>query len=140
MKKLIQLLKKRRDFVLYVGFGALTTAINYGTYYVLYNALGVANIPSTAVAWVFSVAFAYISNKLWVFESRSFSFEVLKREISTFLAARVLSGLMDTGIMALTVDVLKMNGNVWKLISNVLVVILNYAASVLVIFRKNNKS
>ena len=140
MKKLIQLLKKRRDFVLYVGFGALTTAINYGTYYVLYNALGVANIPSTAVAWVFSVAIAYISNKLWVFESRSFSFEVLKREISTFLAARVLSGLMDTGIMALTVDVLKMNGNVWKLISNVLVVILNYAASVLVIFRKNNKS
>ena len=136
MEKIARLIKKHRDMALYIAFGAATTAINYGAYCALYNAAGIANIPSTAAAWVISVAFAYITNKLWVFESRSFAKEILKKEIPAFLAARVLSGLMDAGIMALAVDALKQNGNVWKLVSNVLVVIFNYIASKLVIFRK----
>ena len=136
MEKLIGFVKKHWDMALYIIFGAATTAVNYGTYFALYNVAEIANIPSTAVAWAISVAFAYITNKLWVFESRSFAKEILKREIPAFLAARILSGLMDTGIMALTVDMLKRNGNVWKLISNVFVVIFNYVASKLVIFRK----
>lgn len=136
MEKIVRLFKKHRDIVLYAVFGAATTVVNYATYYTLYNALGVANVPSTIVAWALSVVFAYITNKLWVFGSRSFSFQTLKREIPAFVAARVLSGLMDTGIMALTVDRLGMNGNIWKLISNVLVVILNYIASKMIIFRK----
>lgn len=97
--------------------------------------IGIPNVPSTIIAWVLAVAFAFITNKLWVFESRSFDGMTLKHEIPTFLGARIGTGLLDVGIMYLAVDVMNWNSTVWKLISNVIVIILNYIASKLVIFR-----
>ena len=77
-------------------------------------------------------------NKIWVFESRSFDRKTLLRELWTFVAARLATGLLDMGIMYLAVDVLGGNGLVWKLISNVIVIILNYVFSKLIVFRKQD--
>ena len=82
-----------------------------------------------------SVLFAYITNKLWVFESRSFNKQVLSHEIPTFFGARLLSGLIDLGIMFVFVDIMFFPAMVVKIISNVFVVIFNYIASKLVIFK-----
>ena len=98
--------------------------------------LTIPNVPSTIIAWVFAVIFAYITNKLWVFNSKSFDVTTLKHEIPTFFAARILTGILDVIIMYVAVDVLHMNATIWKLISNILVVILNYTTSKLVIFKK----
>ena len=135
-EKMIDLIKKYKSFILYVFFGALTTAVNIGTYMLCYNFTGIANVPSTIIAWVAAVLFAYITNKLFVFESRSFEFKVLCREMASFFGCRFLTGVMDVVIMYVSVDMLGSNSTVWKILSNVLVMIANYVASKLIIFKK----
>ena len=139
MEKIRELMKKYKGMILYVFFGALATFVNWGAYWLCFNVLGIANVPSTIIAWVAAVIFAFMTNKLWVFESKSFDKKTLAHEIPTFFGARVLTGLLDVGIMYVAVDVLHWNGNVWKLISNVIVIILNYVASKFVIFKKKEE-
>ena len=138
MEKIKALFIKYKEQILYVFFGGLTTLINWGAYALCYKVLSVPNIPSTVIAWILGVAFAFITNKLWVFESKSFDRKTLLRELWTFVAARLATGLLDMGIMYLAVDVLGGNGLVWKLISNVIVIILNYVFSKLIVFRKQD--
>ena len=122
---------------MYAVFGGLTTVVNMASYYLTYNILHIPNVPSTVIAWVLAVAFAFVTNKLWVFDSPSFDAQTLKHEIPTFFGARLATGVLDVVIMYLAVDVAHMNPTLWKLISNVLVIIINYAASKLIIFKKN---
>lgn len=140
IQKVKALIVKYQDMILYVFFGALATLVNTASYYLCYNIIGMSNVPSVIIAWLLAVVFAFFTNKLWVFKSKSFAPDVLKHEIPTFFGARLLTGLLDLGIMYLAVDVLHGNGTVWKLISNILVIILNYVASKLIIFKKKDKS
>lgn len=139
MDKIKALALKYKEQILYVFFGGLTTLINWGAYALCYNVLGVSNVPSVIIAWILGVEFAFVTNKIWVFESRSFDTKTVLRELWTFVAARLVTGLLDLGIMYLAVDVLGGNGNVWKLISNVIVIILNYVFSKLIVFKKQEK-
>ncbi|MCE5196001.1 MAG: GtrA family protein [Negativicutes bacterium] len=129
-------INKYKTLIFYLFFGIITTFINLIIYHILYTIFTIPNIFSTAIAWIFAVIFAYLTNKLWVFNSKAVDGFTLKHEISTFFAARILTGILDVVIMYAAVDVLRMNATIWKLISNILVVILNYAASKLIIFRK----
>ena len=140
IEKIKALILKYQDMILYVFFGALATLVNTASYYLCYNIIGMSNVPSVIIAWLLAVVFAFFTNKLWVFKSKSFAPDVLKHEIPTFFGARLLTGLLDLGIMYLAVDVLHGNGTVWKLISNILVIILNYVASKLIIFKKKDES
>ena len=140
IQKVKALVVKYQDMILYVFFGALATLVNTASYYLCYNIIGISNVPSVIIAWLLAVVFAFFTNKLWVFKSKSFAPDVLKHEIPTFFGARLLTGLLDLGIMYLAVDVLHGNGTVWKLISNILVIILNYVASKLIIFKKKDES
>ena len=135
MTKIKELLIKYKSFIMYAIFGVLTTVVNIAVYYLCFNIIGIPNVPSTIIAWILAVSFAFITNKLWVFDSPSFSADVLKHEIPTFFGARLATGLLDVGIMYLTVDVLHWNSTLWKLISNILVIIINYVASKLLIFK-----
>lgn len=138
MQTLKGLIKKYQSVISYLFFGACTTAVNWATYALLYNCCGVGNRPSVAVAWLISVLFAYITNKLWVFDSKSFDSRTLLKEIAPFFGARLATGALDYGIMFVAVDCLRGNGNVWKLISNGIVIILNYFASRCWVFQKNH--
>ena len=129
------MLEKYKSILMYLFFGICTTVINIVTYWIFYIYLDFPNILSTIFSWIISVLFAYITNKLWVFESRSFDKQVLSHEIPTFFGARLLSGLIDLGIMFVFVDILFSPAMVVKFISNVFVVIFNYIASKLVIFK-----
>ena len=118
-------------------FGGFTTLINTVSYSVLIKWLNVENVPSVIISWVLSVAFAYITNKLWVFESKSFDKKTLTKEIPSFFGARVLTGILDLAIMYIAVDVCKSPTEIlWKLLSNVIVIILNFVASKMLIFKK----
>ena len=140
MKKLwdfgIGLLKRYRELVLYLVFGGLTTALNYVAYLLFTRVLSWGTMPATAVAWAVSVLFAYVTNKLWVFESRDLRPAYVLRELGSFIACRLFSGLVDLGVMYLTVDLWHWNDLVMKLVSNVVVIVLNYIFSKLLIFRK----
>lgn len=135
---LLDLYKKYKETILYLVFGGLTTLVNIATYGILFNMLGIGNVPSNIVAWILSVVFAYITNKLFVFESKSFSPKVLLGEISSFFLCRLATGALDLLIMYYTIDVCGWNryNLVIKIISNVLVIVLNYIASKVLIFKK----
>ncbi len=132
----MELLKKYRDVISYLIFGGLTTVINVVIYAVLYNYLGAPNLVSTFIAWLVSVVFAFVTNKLFVFESTSWKLQTALYELVTFFGCRILTGILDMVIMYLAVDVMGWNGTLWKLLSNVLVIILNYIASKLLIFKR----
>ncbi|MCD7791339.1 MAG: GtrA family protein [Bacteroides thetaiotaomicron] len=136
MGTIIELIKKYKALISYLFFGVCTTVINIAVYYLCYNVSGIPNVPSTVIAWVVAVVFAYITNKLFVFDSKSFKADVLVREMASFFGCRLLTGILDVIIMYVAVDVMDMNSTLWKLVSNVLVIILNYVASKLVIFKK----
>lgn len=129
------ILEKYKSIFMYLFFGVCTTGINVASYWLFYTFLTLPNVPSTILSWIISVLFAYITNKLWVFESHSFEKKVLSHELSTFFGARFLSGMVDLGIMFVFVDIFLFPAMIVKIISNVFVVIFNYIASKLIIFK-----
>lgn len=135
MKIIISLIKKHKSFIAYGIFGVLTTLVNIITYTICYNQLGISNTVSNVFAWILAVAFAYITNKIWVFESKSWQLAVLKREITSFIGCRLATGIMDIVIMFICVDILEWNAMLMKVSSNILVIILNYIFSKLIIFK-----
>ena len=135
MNKIMELVKKHWDIVTYLVFGVLTTVVNYAVYLPCYNLLGLSATISNIIAWVAEVAFAYLTNKPWVFKSHDWSMKVVLPELSKFVACRVGSGVLETGMIFVFVDLMGINGNVFKLITSVLVVILNYIGSKLLVFK-----
>ena len=136
MKKVLDFLKKYEEIISYLFFGGLTTLVNYAVYLPCYNWLHLSGALSNVIAWVAAVAFAYLTNKPFVFKSHDWSMKVVLPELAKFVGCRVGSGLLETAIIFVTVDLLGWNGNVIKLITSILVVVLNYVASKLLVFRK----
>ena len=130
------LLAKYWDILAYLFFGVLTTAVNYLVYLPCFNLLHLSASLSNIIAWVVAVAFAYLTNKPWVFRSHDWSRQTVIPELTKFVGCRVGSGALETGIIFVTVDLLSFNGNVMKLLTSVLVVILNYIGSKLLVFKK----
>ena len=133
-----RLILKYWDILSYLFFGGLTTAVNYIVYLPCYNWLHLSASVSNVIAWVVAVAFAYVTNKPFVFQSHDWSGKTVWPELTKFVGCRVGSGALETAIIFVTVDVLAWDGNWMKLITSVLVVILNYFASKLLVFRKKD--
>ena len=136
LNKIRTLITKYWDVITYLVFGVLTTVVNYVVYLPVYNLVGLSAALSNAVAWVVAVAFAYLTNKPFVFKSHDWSAKTVIPELTKFVSCRVASGVMETVILFFTVDLLHWNGNIWKLVTSVLVVVLNYFASKLLVFKK----
>ena len=143
MQKLKSLFLKYREQIAYLFFGGVTTVVNIAAYALL-SRLGLSTGVANAIAWALAVAVAYISNRLWVFESKARGAAAVK-ELVSFVACRLGTGLMDEAIMVLGVDrlgpiVASNHMALWglgvKVFSNILVIVLNYVFSKLFIFRK----
>ncbi len=143
MKKIQELFIKYKEIIMYLIFGVGTTAVNWIIYTVIVVSgrevnLTVANI----IAWVGAVAFAYITNKLWVFESKSWNPKIVWKELGMFLSARIFSGIFEIGLfpvlvwMGMNQSIFGVEGMLAKIVIGVLVIVLNYIFSKLLIFRK----
>ena len=127
-----------KQSIMYLIFGVVTTVVNVVVYYISYNLLSIPNVISTIIAWIVAVIIAYFTNKLWVFESKSFAPSVFFREISAFFSCRLLTGAMDVAIMWFGVDSLSFNSTIIKILANIIVIIANYTVSKLFIFNKKS--
>ncbi len=150
MKKLIE---KYKELILYVIFGALTTLVNLLSFKLFNLILGEQlYLVSNVIAWFLSVVFAYITNKLFVFESRSWKIKIITKEILSFFGARILSFAIEEAGLFAFVDLLGFDKYqidifgvviggkmISKLMLAVVIVILNYIFSKLVIFKKKDK-
>ena len=135
-QKMRSLLVRHWDIISYLVFGVLTTVVNYLVYLPCYNLLGLSAAVSNVIAWAVAVLFAYVTNKPFVFRSHDWSLKTVIPEFARFVGCRVASGGAETLILLLTVDILGWNGNLWKLVVSVLVVIANYFGSKLLVFKK----
>ena len=136
IEKIRALVIKYWDILSYLFFGVCTTIVNYLIYIPCYNVWGMSATLSNILAWVAAVAFAYLTNKPFVFQSHDWSLQTVIPELTKFVGCRVGSGALETLILFLAVDLLGWNGNLWKLATQVMVVVLNYVASKLLVFRK----
>ena len=136
MTRIRTLIEKYWGILSYLFFGVLTTVVNYIVYLPCYNLLGISAAVSNVVAWAVAVAFAYLTNKPFVFKSNDWSAKAVIPELTKFVGSRIASGGLETLIIFVTVDLLTWNGNVMKLVTSVLVVIINYVASKLLVFKK----
>lgn len=128
--------EKYRSILIYLIFGVLTTAVNYLVYIPCLKLLGLSASVSNVIAWCVAVLFAFLTNKPFVFESKDWSAKTVVPEFTKFVGTRVASGLMETVILMVAVDMLGWNGVIWKLVTSVIVVILNYIGSKLLVFRR----
>lgn len=126
-----------KELFFYAVFGVGATVINIVSYRVLANTFGkkyflIANI----IAWILAFIFAFITNKLFVFESKSWEAQIAMKEFVGFLSARLATGILDTVLMWLFVSVISLDDTLSKIIINILVIIINYVASKFFIFKK----
>ena len=129
---------KYKEALLYLFFGGCTTLINILTFFIcrqLKLSIDVSNI----IAWIIGVVFAFVTNKLFVFDSKNMDKKVVFKETVSFFVARVISLGIDTGLLHLMIDFMKINELIAKIVSNIVVIIVNYIFSKLFIFKKEKK-
>ena len=125
-------IKIDRELILYVVFGAFTFFVNLISYFFFANMLGINYLVSNAIAWFLSVLFAYITNRIWVFESKSPN---ILKEMSLFFGGRIFSGVVDMLLMYTFIDLLVLDSTISKIIVQIIVIILNYIFSKLIVFK-----
>ena len=143
-------MRNKKEIINYIIFGVLTTVVNFAVFWLFNRLLGKNYyLVSNVIAWIVAVAFAYVTNKIWVFESKVTKPKALAKEIIEFFIARLFSlGVEEAGLLIL-VDLMKfkdLNFNLFtftvtgeliaKVILAVVVVILNYIFSKFIIFKK----
>ena len=136
MGKLIELFRKYQDVISYLFFGGLSTVVNIVSYAFFSHALGMPTVPASAASWFVTVIFVYVTNRVWVFHSQAEGAAEIAREFIYFMVCRLATGVLDVAIMWLSVDILGLNDIVMKVVSNVIVIVLNYVASKLIIFKQ----
>jgi len=130
------ILKKYKEQALYLFFGGCTTLINIVAYFSLTRFARINEYAANIIAIFLAVLAAYISNKLWVFESKSFSLKIFVPEMLKFFGCRTFSMLLDMGILWFGMEVLGIYDLIIKILSNLVVIIVNYIASKYIIFNK----
>ncbi len=138
MKKLAGIYREHKEGMRYLIFGGISTVLNVIIFAICSKVVHFSTVVSNTIAWIIAVLFAYVTNKLYVFDSKTKEKKALAREIVSFLGARVLTLVLETAFLKLVIDMLGFNEILMKIISNILVIILNYVFSKLFIF-KNKK-
>ncbi len=131
--------KKNREMILYLVCGGLTTAVNFAGFWV-FAEVGKLSVGCASVwAWGLAVLFAYVVNRVLVFQSENDSWEALLREAAAFAGARIFSGIFEVGMMVFLADFLRFP--VWwaKILIGIAVVVLNFAASKRIIFCRHGQ-
>lgn len=140
LEKIKALLNRYYEMISYLFWGGCTTVVSWATYSV-FSLLSGNVFLSNVLSWICAVLFAYVTNKLWVFRSKSWKKEVVVKEFSMFMSSRILTGILEIVLVplfvkiGLTQTVFGIKGSASKIIVSFLVIILNYAFSKLFVFK-----
>ena len=128
-------LKKYRELFSYGIVGGLTTLLNLVLYFVMVSWLKVYYIAAEIIAWVICFVFSFVTNKIFVFESREWGGGQLWKELSRFFSSSVATGVIEVVALYAMVDGLNWDGTASKFIDTVLIIILNYILRKLWVFK-----
>ncbi|WP_296116325.1 GtrA family protein [uncultured Eubacterium sp.] len=130
--------KKNKEVLLYLLFGGLTTIVSIGTFAWFNVGMHMNELIANVISWVFAVTFAYVTNKIWVFQSETSGFVAVLEEIAKFFGGRLATLGVEELILFVFISLLHGNSMIVKLIAQVVIVILNYIISKIFVF-KNKK-
>ena len=139
---MMSFIKKHKELILYIVFGVGTTLVNWVVYTILVSVFNAKITLSNLIAWILAIIFAFVTNKLFVFESKSWQPKIAFKEGASFLASRIFSGCIEvigpTLLMMIGIkgDLFGIKGGVSKIIINIVVIVLNYVLSKLFVFRE----
>lgn len=152
MAKIKELFLKYKEIIMYLIFGVLTTFVSWGSYALFEMLLGVfisdaivLSSVANVLSWIMAVLFAFVTNKLWVFESKSWKGSILLKELGSFVGSRLLTGVLEwfgvplLMLIGLDQPILGIEGMLAKILISVIVVILNYILSKLLVFKNKKK-
>lgn len=140
-KTLCKLYHTYKEAIDYLFWGGMTTVVSWGSYSI-FVLLGASVFWGNVLSWVCAVLFAFVTNKLWVFQSKSWAGDVLLPELGKFLSSRVATGIFEMiavpALVAIGLNqtIFGIDGMVSKVLVSVVVVILNYILSKLFVFKK----
>lgn len=139
--RLNEIYQKNQEVILYLVFGVATTVINWSSYAVLVKHAHLSIFWGNAISWLAATLFAFITNKLWVFMSKSMHPSVLVKEFALFVSSRLVTGAFEVIAVPALVHIglsqafFNVHGFAAKILVSVIVVILNYILSKLIIFK-----
>lgn len=137
--KLKDLLIKYKEVISYLFFGALTTAVDFFSYYILTRFFCLEEGFSNVLAQFFAILFAYVTNKLFVFEDKTYNFKSLIIQFGKFFSLRLVTLVLNSVMFVIMVDKLGINDIITKAIVVLIVIILNYIFSKLIVFKGKEK-
>ncbi|MCL2367440.1 MAG: GtrA family protein [Oscillospiraceae bacterium] len=141
MKFLKQLLKKAlvREVIVYVFFGVLTTAVSFGAFVLFERIMDLPWAVANTLSHLLAILFAFVTNKIWVFQARDYAPRKVISEFLKFLSSRLLSYVVDMGLLALLIEVLRYDPLLSRVGTTVIIVVLNYVMSKVIVFRKKDQ-
>lgn len=131
--------KKNKEVLMYLFFGGLTTVVSIASYAAFTVACGLNELIANVLSWILAVSFAYVTNRIWVFESDAHTFSAFIKEIVSFFGGRVITLLMEELILFVFITQLGFNGIVVKTVAQVIVIVANYVISKLLVFRSKKE-
>ena len=135
MKRIINLYKKYEEIINYLIVGGMTTLVSIVVYALFVKCFHVNYMLANVISWIISVLFAYITNRIFVFKSKS---ENIVLEIYQFFKYRIFSFLIEILLMYIFVELINIDDMISKVIVQVIVIVLNYIFSKLFVFKKES--
>lgn len=127
---------KNKEAILYLFFGGLAFLVSIFTYIIFEKVFIFSPLIANVYSWIITVTFAYVTNKVWVFESHVRDFKGIIREITVFFSGRIVTLLIEEAILFVGIDVLSIGSIIVKIVAQIVVIISNYFASKLIVFKK----
>lgn len=135
MPRIRNIFEKYKEIISYGFWGAITTLVNYAVFFVCLRLFDINYLISNIGSWVCAVTFAYITNKVFVFNSTDWSMTKLKTEVLPFFLGRIFSLVVETVMLYVLVDGLSFSSEIIKVFTNLVVITINYFISKLMIFK-----
>lgn len=136
MSKLKILYLKYKEVINYLFFGGCTFLVSIITFYIFNKILLLNEHVANVISWILAVSFAYITNKLYVFDSKTNNNKELLKEIGSFISARILTLVIEEIILFIGINMLKLDAMFIKILAQIIVIASNYILSKLFIFKK----
>ncbi len=131
--------KKYGTFILYNIFGLTATALETFCYWLFFSKLGLGNVVSTIIATFITITYAFFTNKILVYKSKDWRLKTMYAEVSEFYGFRIVTGLFNVGYMYLTVSILKWPAIPMKIISALIVGMMNYLLGKKIVFKNRRR-
>lgn len=131
--------KKNKSVLLYLFFGVLTTAVSIVSFFVAGTVLGINVHIANTISWVLAVTFAFVTNRIWVFDAKCETKKEFFIQARDFYGGRLATYFVEELILLVFVSLLHFNQDIIKIIAQFVILVLNYLVSKFFVFRKKDK-